>query len=324
MKRRTKTVAFTLVELLVVITIIGILIALLLPAVQAAREAARRMQCSNNVKQTMLAMHLYHEAAGLFPCGISETAVNGSFATWMDDVLPYLERENLQNQLNLKAAWPTPYMQINKWVFRTVISTYCCPSDATGDGSGREKGSDLKHNASDAVGFSRSNIVGCFNPDGGVLEPSKRRAVFGKNQRRSLDDVVDGTSNTIMISEMIAGPDGSADARGRWYYDFGCHYEHLYNPNSPTDTMDAGWASDGLCVPDKVYCDYNASWWGMVTFTASSHHPGGVNVGLADGSVRFVNDTVDIAAWQAAASIDGAGKSDIAGKPYTEEANPKF
>lgn len=314
--------AFTLVELLVVITIIGILIALLLPAVQSAREAARRMQCSNNMKQTMLAVHLYHESTSVFPCGISATATNGAFASWMAYLLSYIEQDNLLHQVNLNLKYAEPYLQGNNAkAFRTIMQTYCCPTDGVGSGgSGREATSDKLHNA-DAIGFSRSNIVGCFSPDGGVLERTTKRAVFGQNTRRSMADVTDGTSNTVAISEMIAGPDGSTDVRGLWYYDLGCHYEHKYNPNSRSDTMDKGFATWKLCISDtaggKVYCDYNANGWGMTTFAASSLHPGGVNVGLADGSVRFLNDAIKNAVWQAAASIDGGGKN-------VEETSPEL
>ncbi len=312
--------AFTLVELLVVITIIGILIALLLPAVQAAREAARRMQCSNNMKQTMLAVHLYHEAKGVFPVGVSATASNGAFATWMDYLLPYLEKESLLGLLDTNLNYAVPYFTDteNKIVFRTTINTYCCPSDQTE----REGRIDKKENPSDYTGFSRSNIVGCFNPDRGVREfendASYKKSLFRFDVARSTANVTDGTSNTVAISEMICGANPS-DVRGLWWYDMGCHYEHKYNPNSRSDTMASWFASMGYCLSDtnggKVYCDYGAPGWNETTFAASSYHPGGVNVGFVDGSIRFASSTIKNLIWQALGSIDGGGKN-------TEETSP--
>ena len=285
-------IGFTLVELLVVITIIGILIALLLPAVQAAREAARRMQCGNNMKQTMLAMHLYHESKTVFPVGASETGPNNAWVTWSAYLLPFLEQENVENQFNFAKTDSVT----NQTVYRMKIQTYCCPSD-NAEASLPQAG---------GAGFARSNIVGCFGVDGGIDETiTKRRAIFKLNQARSVADVIDGTSNTAAISEIISGPNGTQDSRGMWWYDLGSSYEHKYNPNSRADANISYASSLGYCVTDKVYCDYSATEWAKICFAAGSYHPGGVNVGLADGSIRFVNDTINNAVWQNLASIDG-------------------
>jgi prepilin-type N-terminal cleavage/methylation domain-containing protein/prepilin-type processing-associated H-X9-DG protein len=308
--------AFTLVELLVVITIIGILIALLLPAVQAAREAARRMQCSNNLKQTVLAMHVYLDQKGYFPPGISQTRVPYAYTNWAHYILPYLEGGNLSAIFNGNINYPKPYFQTNALVFRTKVPAYCCPSD-NADREGRiDKLENLRNNY---IGFSRSNVVACFNVDGGIQEPSvtKKQALFTIDAARLTAQVTDGMSNTVAISEMIAGPNGSSDVRGLWWYDFGCHYEHKYNPNSRSDTMWNYVSTYKYCVPDKAYCDYNASGWGTTTFAASSCHPGGVNAGMADGSVRFAPDVINNLVWQASASINGGGMN-------REEMAPDF
>lgn len=269
----------------------------------------------------MLAMHLYHETKGVFPVGLSATASNGAFGTWMGYILPYLEQENLTSILNLNLKYDTPYFtdSNNATVFRTIISTYLCPSDETG-----HEGRIAKKFVPNDIGFSRSNIVGCFSPDRGVREnendSSYKNSLFCFNVARSIAQVIDGTSNTVATSEMICGANPS-DVRGMWWYDFGCHYEHKYNPNSRSDTMWSYVSSYKYCLSDtaggKVYCDYNAPTWGATTFAASSYHPGGVNVGMADGSVRFANDTIKNAVWQALGSIDGGGR-DI------EETNPNF
>jgi prepilin-type N-terminal cleavage/methylation domain-containing protein/prepilin-type processing-associated H-X9-DG protein len=325
---------FTLVELLVVITIIGILIALLLPAVQAAREAARRMQCGNNMKQVDLAIQLYCEAMGNYPLGCAgyeSASVNGGYVTltWMRSILPYLEQENATNALNIAAAGD--YVN-DKLLYRTRIETYCCPSDT----AGRESFFDAAFNA-DAIGFSRSNVVGCFSASATLIPPPRnvnpRRALFGVNYPNTSTpaafgngasegiitaaQITDGTSNTVAISEIISGPDKSADFRGMWWLNFGSHYVHLYNPNSPTDMVPGIFSSYGACDSSKVPCNDQATGqdaygnasasdgWGWFAYSASSAHGGGVNVGMVDGSVRFVADTVNNAVWIAIGSING-------------------
>ena len=217
--RNQKFAGFTLVELLVVIAIIGILIALLLPAVQAAREAARRMQCSNNLKQTVLGLHLYHEQKGVFPVGDSGTdTIHYSFVTWSGYLLPYLEAENVGRLYDPNSEYGENGGSTTT-VMRTKIQTYCCPSD-TADREGRY---DKAVNPGTAIGYARSNVVGCFGVDCGVKEPSptNRRALFGVawtvggNQARSISQVTDGTSNTVAVSEIISGPNGSSDCARR-------------------------------------------------------------------------------------------------------------
>jgi prepilin-type N-terminal cleavage/methylation domain-containing protein/prepilin-type processing-associated H-X9-DG protein len=295
MSAKSRSGGFTLVELLVVITIIGILIALLLPAVQAAREAARRMQCSNNLKQTALALHLYHEAKGVFPVGIGGVAAGiNNTPTWAGAVLPYLEQENAIRGFTFTTASTCATLKL---LFRTTIPTFVCPSDM----AGREGRIDKLVN-SDAIGFARSNVVGCFGADGDMWETaSVKKAIFNIDLARSMAQIKDGTSNTAMISEIVAGPNGTGDARGQWWYDLGCHYEHRFSPNSNADTV-LNYAD--LCVPTKVPCQFGGSWGGMHV-AAGSMHPGGVNLGFADGAVTFINQNSNLATWQALASIEG-------------------
>jgi prepilin-type processing-associated H-X9-DG protein len=143
---------------------------------------------------------------------------------------------------------------------------------------------------------------------------SGKRALFNVNISRPIADVTDGTSNTVGISEIIAGPQNTNDLRGEWWLDVGCHYEHMYSPNSKSDAMMWSWT---YCVPTKVYCDISAAGYGDIHFAASSYHPGGVNVGLADGAVRFASDSINLAVWQALGSINGGGKT-------PEETSPDF
>jgi prepilin-type N-terminal cleavage/methylation domain-containing protein/prepilin-type processing-associated H-X9-DG protein len=295
--RNRRLHGFTLVELLVVITIIGILIALLLPAVQAAREAARRMQCTNNLKQTSLALHLYHQAKEVFPIGIGGITVPIS-GTWSDATLPYLEQENAITGYSFYSSTAT--YSTYKLLFRTKIQPFICPSDTTD----REGIYDVKHN-SDAIGFARSNVVACFGSDGNMQETtSVKRALFNIDVSRSIAQIKDGTSNTAMISEVISGPNGTGDARGEWWLDLGCHYEHRYCPNSTADTVVSWGTPYGLCDSTKVPCQYSGE-WGEMHVAASSCHPGGVNLGFADGSVTFISQNINLTTWRALASIDG-------------------
>ncbi len=308
----SKSTGFTLVELLVVIAIIGILIALLLPAVQAAREAARRSQCKNNLKQTMLGLHLYHGPKRGFPAGwnfpyYAGTTTSLGFVTWMGATLPYLEAEAVSRYYDPNSQ----YTGNTATVMRSMIQTYSCPSDQA-ELEGR-----IDKEQNYGPGFARSNVVGCFSPDGGCWEPtsSGKKSLFTMNDPRRIKDVSDGTSKTIAISEIISGPNASGDVRGMWWYTFGSSYEHKNTPNTPFDTMNNFSGTLPLCDATKVKCNMNAPDWKVMCFAASSYHPGGVNVGLVDGSVAFVSESINVATWQALGSIDGAGKN-------TEETSP--
>jgi len=313
--------AFTLVELLVVIAIIGVLVALLLPAVQAAREAARRMQCGNNLKQTALALHAYHNAMRTFPQGLLAIVGRGKYrgTTWMMLLLPYIEQKQLAELINYDAPLDTTSSSayiVNAGAYRQQIPVYKCPSDE----GGVEGHYDQNYN--NGPGFSRTNVVGCFSADGTMVEPgapwteglpnnqdppnpsvtSGKRAFFNMHVIRSVRDITDGLSHTAAVSEEITGPDGSRDLRGTWTGGWGIHYTHQYGPNSPVPDSMAG---DIFCDPTKVPCDGSAGHWVVINFSARSYHPGGVNVGMADGSVHFVEDQIDHDIWQALGSING-------------------
>ena len=162
---------FTLVELLVVIAIIGILIALLLPAVQAAREAARRMQCSNNIHQTALAIHIFSNAQGHLPSGMLE-GPQKKMTTWASTILPYLEQGDVKGLADDDATHPI-YYAVNAPAWRQFVTPYLCPSD-TSQGRDGWYGVDASAGGP-GLGFTRSNYVGCFSADGGFLSAQYTR-----------------------------------------------------------------------------------------------------------------------------------------------------
>ena len=292
---------FTLVELLVVITIIGILISLLLPAVQAAREAARRMQCGNNLKQIGLALHLHNEAKGYFPPGHfwHQSGSDGSEATWITYSLPYLEQANLYATID----WTQPFGQAHstnrvQWtVCKTTLSTFSCPSneqvEAVANG-GYARGT-----------YAANNGIGPMVESDLANLPVKRMAgVFYLNSNMTAAQVRDGLSNTAFVHEIRTVP--GEDFRGMMHYPEGPLCHHNYTPNStvPDEIRgDACISVDGAPCDGSLYNSWNPR---VLTMTARSNHAGGVNLALGDGSVRFVGDSVALAIWQALGTPQGS------------------
>ena len=200
---RAKRSAFTLVELLVVIAIIGILIALLLPAVQAAREAARRIQCASNFKQVGLAMHNYHTVSGSFPPGMLR--LRGF--SWSAFILPYLEQNMVHEQIDFgDSYWSTPD-NTTRWAGAKRINSYLCPSDPQGGElvsccSGGSVGSDPLEDA------RQTNMAGVADSDEwnvGTIWPRPLDDVdgmMGGKRGCRISEVTDGTSHTLMIGEV--------------------------------------------------------------------------------------------------------------------------
>ena len=282
--------AFTLVELLVVIAIIGVLVGLLLPAVQSAREAARRMQCSNNMRQLGIAVHNYESAYKRLPAGWSDWRRTGEPGwSWAAGLLPFMEGSNVHNNINFALAIEAPGHEL---VRKTVIQTFICPSDtgvnlfeiAEGDGHHHHH----SHRGSiDAEGhklfwISKSNYVGVF----GTFEihdaPYRGNGMFYGNSDRGFQDVTDGLSNTLMVGERNSK--------------FG---QSIWHGNIP-EAAESEARILGIVDhhrpnhPDGHFDDFR------------SYHTGGVNFMRADVSVFFLSENTDAEVYQAMATVDGA------------------
>jgi prepilin-type N-terminal cleavage/methylation domain-containing protein/prepilin-type processing-associated H-X9-DG protein len=292
--------AFTLVELLVVIAIIGVLVALLLPAVQAAREAARRTQCLNFLRQWGISMQNYVDAKKVLPIG----SRNNPRQTWVMHVWPYIEQNNLASRNEIKQPFYDPPGTIHNTLNGLTgqsLDMYYCPSDVGGD---QTAGTYQRRRGNYAVNWGNSLY-------GQVLEPlgmapfSHERGDRSKPRKTKLADITDGTSNTLLMSEMLkAWSADDNDWRGDIHNDdgeFRIHTKLTPNTSAP-DVFEGGWFQQ---TGDPLMPAVAGGFSAQVT-AAHSRHSGGVNTAFCDGSVRFFSDDISLDAWQALGSMNGA------------------
>jgi len=302
---------FTLVELLVVITIIGILIALLLPAVQAAREAARRSQCTNNLKQLGLAFHLHHEQLGHLPYGHyypepPEPSDHGTGSSWFPRLLSYLEQQALADMINWDEHFGlmSSSSQPNIEVCREVLSVFLCPSDTKVkplEYLGNDAYARGNYLANNGLGPMRdsdyTNLPVIRDVPGTSTSSPYAAGAFYLNSQTRFADFHDGTSNTALLSEIRLTP--GHDFRGVMFHGEGALYHHNRTPNSlvPDDIRES------LCVnsnPLAPCVGAFTSWKPRAMIvTARSYHPGGVNLLLGDASVRFASQSIALDTWKA-------------------------
>jgi len=315
---------FTLVELLVVIAIIGILVGLLLPAVQAAREAARRMQCSNNLKNFALAFHTFHDANRKFPIGStgnsSATAVPRTWRqTWTMHIWPFIEQGNLHAASNMMERFHVPpntiYNTLNGTTGRQ-IPIYYCPSE-TGT---RDQNVGMHQRVRGNYVVNWGNVwYGQRDADPVLYNPS-RAPFFHVNGNRStpgnvtFGSISDGTSNTLLMSEyLMAKSPGDNDWRGDIHNDDGVFRFHtLLTPNtSSPDLIANGWfqQTGDPAMPAATASTVNGR--AAQRNAARSRHTGGVNAARCDGSIGFVTSNVSLAVWQAMGSMDGGEVASI-------------
>lgn len=307
---RSGKAGFTLVELLVVIAIIGVLVALLLPAVQAAREAARRMECTNKLKQWTLASHNFADQTnGFMPIGgmnSNEGAIveNGrpyKRITWHVLLWPFIEQTALYNTYRLDVPF---HDAPNMATLRVHIPLYTCPSD---------KGP-VTQAQSDTYWRVMGNYVGNFG-NTHLHQDANDQAIYtgspyGIRHTYTMASMTDGTSNTAAFSEiLIVSPSALDDNRGDILNDDGSPgFMSLTTPNSSSpDNVKSCKAT----TTNPSHADYRrmpcaaAADNTRVNYAARSSHPGGVVLSMMDGSVRFVSNNVALNVWQAALSSKG-------------------
>jgi prepilin-type N-terminal cleavage/methylation domain-containing protein/prepilin-type processing-associated H-X9-DG protein len=287
--------AFTLVELLVVIAIIGVLVALLLPAVQAARESARRTQCINHLKQWGLAMHNYHDTLLQLPAG----AQSAPRRTYVMFLWPFIEQGNL----DLKNDYTQPFFLPPCSIPNTMdglcgvkLKLYNCPTDQSGTDQTRDYYARVRGNYMINWGNTKYGVGSTIGTAPFSHENGSRTTPL----LTRLKNITDGTANTLMMSEYLKGKvKTDTDWRGDIHNDDGVFkFMTLSTPNSSTlDVVNRATPDNDPRMPVTTSgTQFNA---------ARSRHPAGVNAVMCDGSVRFVTNSVNLTTWQAWGTMDG-------------------
>lgn len=342
---RFRSAGFTLIELLVVIAIIAVLIALLLPAVQQAREAARRTRCKNNLKQIGLAMHNYHSSNGVFPpsyCLILPVVTGGSSWSIHGRLMPFMDQSNLYNQINLQQGWSSQPI-----ISGIRVPVYACPSDPKSDQLRVQSGSPSLY--PNNYGF---NFGSWF-----VFDPVSGRGGDGithPNSKISIAHITDGTSQTLLASEVHAwsaytrnGGDVPAtflthssssavipstqaeflqliglgvtdrvdpttlDGTGHTEWANGhSHHSGFTTTASPNTKVEATLATPSAATYPNM--DYASRQEGSdpakpsySLITSRSYHTGTVNSAFADGAVRSISQNIDLRVWRSLGTRSG-------------------
>jgi prepilin-type N-terminal cleavage/methylation domain-containing protein/prepilin-type processing-associated H-X9-DG protein len=340
---------FTLVELLVVVTIIGVLVSLLLPAVQAAREAAKRSQCQNNLKQLALAAHNLHSAQGDFP--VARKNITTDQWSHFTKLLPYVEHAEIYKSIDFTKPIANA---INATALALPATIFRCPSDtdrlidpSNGNNLVGVQKNNYKGNSGNDTG-EVTTITGVVTPLGTTpasVIHENNNGIFRTAKSVKLEDILDGSSNTALFAEAVLGDgdNNTASIPGDWFaatsvtntksllaaaaaaikatdsatipadqYSFSGRtyvagqyiattYNHIALPNTASVVAVGAAATLATDTGSGITSSPHAT-------AASSRHPGGINLALADGAVRFVKNDVDAALWSALGSIAGEEK----------------
>lgn len=307
---------FTLIELLVVIAIIAILVALLLPAVQQARESARRTQCKNNLKQIGLALHNYHDIYGTFPPGRTRNTYSGITSawytgniSWLPRLLPQIDQAPLYNKINWNLGFGTSGTDGHGGVNgtnptgarRQIVPAFRCPSDPGNGGVPWTTPAGVRvTGAAPNSGYASGNYVGSVGR--ATRLTGNPLGVFGQNTKARFRDFTDGTSNTLAVSEVVIGfyREGVNDSGNNTVCTAGS--------KDTSSTRQAGYSWFYTYYPQAAFfntfvapnnklsvdCGVNSD---RVNQAARSMHVGGVQATLCDGSVRFISENIDLGTW---------------------------
>jgi prepilin-type N-terminal cleavage/methylation domain-containing protein/prepilin-type processing-associated H-X9-DG protein len=283
---------FTLVELLVVITIIGILIALLLPAVQTAREAARRVSCGNNMKQIGLAMHLYNSTNGRLPSGYGY-GLNQAAWSWSAIILPFMDQKNITDNIDFSVPYYSGGNASNMALIKTYVSTYLCPSCNTPSkwavccGAFPDPHEDAAEMHYGGIATDVKQDYG-YVPDGG-----KASGCLYTNSYVTLESIADGSSQTLLVGERVPFPSDDAWKVSNPICPGGaCNLALNWAGNSKITTF---WGINGGQTSGLQYLES-----GVV-----SQHPGGATFTFADAHVTFLNDTIEQPVLRSLTTRDG-------------------
>jgi len=301
---------FTLVELLVVIAIIGVMVGLLLPAVQASREAARRLQCVNHLKQLGIAMHNYEATYRALPAGRTSTGLSTHAA-----LLMFLEQQALYEQVDWTRNWNHP---VNEFATIALVPTFLCPSDPIALNPLGWGGTNYRVNQGTSIHWETA-----ANDFGQASAATRPNGVFHFQSRTRFSDILDGLSNTATFSEHGQGDFSNAISSPT----------DTFWPQTLPETADEAMrdceAIDASDLQHQRYSEVGAPWLrayhsttvyfhvsppnrrscmyppGRIATTAKSQHPGGVNLAKADGSVGFQSESIDLFIWRALGTRNG-------------------
>ena len=305
--------AFTLVELLVVIAIIGILVSLLLPAVQGAREAARRMQCTNNLKQLGLATHNYLSAHSKLPLCLNGTSKPIAVHAYL---LPYIEQSSLYNLVDFNTSWNSATNAVAR---ATAVPTFNCPSEPSATLPVGWAGTNYRANQGSQILYAKPP-TDSSNVNFGMPAPN---GIFIPDRSLKVAEITDGLSNTAAFSEHPLG-----DFNNAMVSKFDTFRPGTY-PATPDEAVQQCNAVDTKNLSMQGVSDVGAPWLqsyhsttqyfhvappnarscmyppGRIQTTAASLHTGGVVVSMCDGAVNFYSDSIELSVWRAVGSRDG-------------------
>jgi prepilin-type N-terminal cleavage/methylation domain-containing protein len=307
--------AFTLVELLVVIAIIGVLVALLLPAVQAARESARRTQCQNNLHQIGVAFMNYESNAREFPPGdvrsLNERALPKTYYSWVTILMNFIEQGAVWNATDWSKKTLEERDRDGDKTHHMPLQGFTCPSDVKVDIVNNFYGTRGNYAVNVGRGFVwmddidwRQELHPKLSSSEDLLPKSSLEdfGAFFVNRSLKVGDATDGTSNTAAACELrlVEGE----DTRGALHFGACVMYMHDVTPNSTRE--DKTRYCDRRVAEGIAPCRLtNDGWKGEWAHYARSQHPGGVNLLLLDASVRYISDAVDLLTWQKLSTASG-------------------